>query len=212
MSARDMIGTCRCLLTLLLVVAAPAGVRAQDVTSVALRSAFIYNFVRFTEWPPDVLPPGAAISACVLGDEAVATELARTVKGRQAAGRAVLVSLLRDVDALPVCHVLYVSGIAGQRVSDLLAAVHETPVLTVSDSAGFSSGGGIIQLAIEAGKMRFGIDVASARRARLQISARLLALAHVLSGRAEPDPVQLSANGLARSAGRVESGSGGDRT
>ena len=29
----------------------------QDVTEASLKAAFIHNFVKFTEWPRDVLPP-----------------------------------------------------------------------------------------------------------------------------------------------------------
>jgi hypothetical protein len=170
-----------CLLTLLIVLAAPGAALAQDVTGVALRAAFIYNFVRFTDWPPDVLPPGAAISACVLGDDEVAEALERTVKGREVTGRSISVSTIRQGAPLPVCHLLYAASEAGAGVGDALAAVQGAPVLTVSDGREFTRIGGMIQLVIDAGKMRFSINLEAARRARLQLSSRLLALADLVT-------------------------------
>ena len=56
----------RAAFALSLLCAAAAG--AQDVTEPSLKAAFIYNFAKFTEWPPDVLPATAPFTACVLGD------------------------------------------------------------------------------------------------------------------------------------------------
>jgi hypothetical protein len=59
-----------------------------------------------------------------------------------------------------------------------LAGIKLLPVLTVSDGKGFAQGGGIIELYVEGGRMRFAIDVDAAQG--LQISSRLLGLAKVI--------------------------------
>src|SRR5688500_14926717 len=104
MAALALFNSRRWRLTLLLVLCAPTAVLAQDVTEVRLKSAFIYNFVKFTEWPADVLPAGAMITACVVGDPAVGTGLALTVKGRQLDGRTIAVSIVPPEGPLPACH------------------------------------------------------------------------------------------------------------
>lgn len=53
-------------------------------------------------------------------------------------------------------------------------------MLTVSDADTFASIGGIVQVLVENGKMRFRINPRSAKRARLQLSSRLLALAELV--------------------------------
>ena len=52
-------------------------------------------------------------------------------------------------------------------------------MLTISDIEGFTQHGGIVQFYFEGGRLRFGIHIESAKRARLQISSRLLALARL---------------------------------
>lgn len=153
----------------------------QDVTEVALKAAFIYNFAKFTEWPTDVLAASAPIAACVYGDQAVADALSRTVRGRQAGGHDIDVSLVTSTsDALKMCHLLYVSGVPAGQASEVAAALKASPVLTISDLDKFATTGGIAQFFVENGKMRFAINLGAARRARLQLSSRLLALAVVL--------------------------------
>jgi hypothetical protein len=163
-------------------------VYAQDVTEVSLKGAFIFNFARFTEWPSESLPTTAAVSACVVGDRGVGEALKRSVSGQKLNGRAIVVSIVEPDVPLPSCHFLYVSGVARARMAEIVYGVHEAPVLTVSDDDTFIKAGGMIQVFIESGKMRFRINPKSAKRAKLQLSSRLLALADLVEADAPPPP------------------------
>jgi hypothetical protein len=179
--------------TLGALLAADAGrVYAQDVTEVSLKGAFIFNFARFTEWPSETLPTTAAVSACVVGDRGVGEALKRSVSGQKLNGRAIVVSILEPDVPLPSCHFLYVSGVARARMAEIVYGVHEAPVLTVSDDDTFIKVGGMIQVFIESGKMRFRINPKSAKRAKLQLSSRLLALADLVEADAPPAPTALA--------------------
>jgi len=167
-------------LLLLLVCSSARRVEAQDVTEVTLKGAFLFNFARFTEWPADALQPDTTVSACVFGDRAVADAFAKTVKGKQLAGRAIAVTTIAANELIPPCHLLYLSGVAEARIAEIVSTLRDTPVLTVSDSDAFTKRGGIVQIFVESGKMKFRINSRSARRARLQLSSRLLALAEVV--------------------------------
>jgi len=167
-------------LLLLLVCSSAGRVEAQDVTEVTLKGAFLFNFARFTEWPADALQPDTTVSACVFGDRAVADAFAKTVKGKQLAGRAIAVTTIAANELIPPCHLLYLSGVAEARIAEIVSTLRDTPVLTVSDSDTFTKRGGIVQIFVESGKMKFRINSRSARRARLQLSSRLLALAEVV--------------------------------
>jgi hypothetical protein len=157
--------------------------RAQNVTESSLKAAFIYSFAKFTEWPPDVLPPTATFSACVLGDSHIREALERAVKDRLLSGRVISVSEVQLAGSLRSCHLLYVSGVTAAQVTAMVAALKGAPVLTISDLDGFAQGGGIAQMFVENGKMRFDINLEVARRSRLQLSSKLLALAaHVHDG------------------------------
>jgi len=164
---------CAAIASLLLM---PASVSAQDVTEPSLKAAFIYNFAIFTEWPADVVPAGPFV-VCVLGDAAVGEALERQFKGRLIAGHSMAVAQLALAGPQRMCHVLYVSGVTAGQVGRLIAGLRDVPVLTISDVEGFADLGGIAQFFFEHGRLRFSVDLASAGRARLQLSSRLLSLA-----------------------------------
>jgi hypothetical protein len=150
-------------------------ISAQDVTEPALKAAYIYNFALFTEWPAGAVPTGGPFVMCVLGDDAVGDELERAVKGRTLAGRRMTVSHTKP-GSQQMCHVLYVSGMTGAQAAQLVTGLRDAPVLTIGDIEGFTEIGGIAQFFFVNGKLRFTVQIESAKRARLQISSRLLAL------------------------------------
>ncbi len=164
----------------LLLCAGVAAVHGQDVTEVRLKGAFLLNFARFTQWPAEVLQGSSPISACVVGDRVMGDSFSETVKGKQLGGRSIAVTFVAATTALPTCHLLYVSGVADTRVTEIVSTVRDVPVLTVSDVDTFTKRGGIVQIFVEGGKMKFRINAKSAKRARLQLDARLLALAEIV--------------------------------
>ena len=150
---------------------------AQDVTGPSLKAAYIYNFVKFTEWPAGA-PAGGPFVMCVVGDTSVGDALERVVVGRVlGGGRAIVVSRLAPEAPKRPCHVVYVSGVAASQAGQQITGLRDSPVLTLSDVDGFMEVGGIAQFFFEHGRLRFRIHLESAKRAGLQISSRLLALA-----------------------------------
>jgi hypothetical protein len=154
-----------------------SSVSAQDVTEPALKAAFIYNFVKFTEWPTDAAPAQEPFVLCVLGDAAVSDELARAVKTRVLTGHTTSVSFMTPGEAPRKCHLLYVSGVTSGQAARLVAGLRDVPVLTISDLEGFTELGGIARFFFEHGQLRFSVNLESAERAHLHMSSRLLALA-----------------------------------
>jgi hypothetical protein len=167
--------TARAIAILLLT---PMTAATQDVTEPDLKAAFIYSFAKFTMWPADAMATGAPLVLCVVGDAAIGEALERTVMGHTLAGRRIGVSqVARDNRALEECHIAYISGVTASQAAEVVAGLHDAPVLTISDVNGFTQMGGIAQFFFEHGQLRFDVQPASAKRARLQINSRLLALA-----------------------------------
>jgi hypothetical protein len=159
---------------------APAAI-GQDVTESSLKTAFIHNFVRFTEWPPNALPPAAPLVACVLGDPALSDVLENYVKGHPVAGHTIVVSRIAADGILRSCHVLYVTGVTAKQAARLAAGLIGAPVLTLSDVNQFAQVGGMAQLYVEDGTIHFKINLANAKRSGLQLSSKLLSLATLVA-------------------------------
>jgi hypothetical protein len=164
------------MVVLILLVCVSTG-RAQDVTEPSLKAAFIYNFAKFTEWPQGVVPTTSPFVACVLGERPIQMALERIVKDRRFTGREISVVAVRLDGQLRACHLLYVSGVSPAQVASVVEAVRGAPVLTVSDVDDFALQGGIAQMFVDNGKMRFDLNLEVAKRAGLQLSSKLLLLA-----------------------------------
>ena len=82
-----------------------------------------------------------------------------------------------DGRPLKGCQIAYVSGLIASQAAEVVAGLGDAPVLTISDFDGFTRLGGIAWFFFEHGQLRFEVQVATARRARLLISSKLLVLA-----------------------------------
>jgi hypothetical protein len=153
----------------------PVSPRADTVTENRVKASYVFNFVKYVEWPPSALD-GTDIRICSLGHHPLSGELSQ-LQGRQAQGHEIQVHAPARPDEWRDCHVLFVPASEQKQVEAVLRAVGQAPVLTVSDSADFAKAGGIIGLKPSAGRIRFDINLVNARRASLTMSSHLLRLA-----------------------------------
>jgi hypothetical protein len=151
---------------------APEASAESDVAAEAtIKAAFVYNFAKFVEWQSDA-PTGVRICLAGVEDDLAATMAG--LEGKTVQARTVSVKREIRTNDLDACHILLV-GSGGRPVAE--AARGKAGLLTVSDVKGFAAAGGIIELFVEDGRMRFEINTRAARRAGLHISSQLLKLA-----------------------------------
>jgi hypothetical protein len=153
---------------------------AKPMAAAALKAAFIYNFAKFTEWPPNHLSHSAPIVVCVVGDQQVADALASMTAGRDIRGHGLEVRQGVVNGPIEGCNVVYVSGLDEAQAKAFLEPLKIAAVLTVSDLETFAQLGGTANFFIEDGRMRFAVNVESAARSGLHLSSRLLSVAKVV--------------------------------
>jgi hypothetical protein len=143
-----------------------------------MKAAFVYNFAKFVEWPAEAFSASnAPFSICVLGRNLFGPTFAESIDGKAVNGRRVLVTEISDAKLAAHCHIVFVSSSEHKRLRAILADLSATSALTVGDMDGFSEAGGIIDLFLEDGRIRFRINAVAAERQRLRISSKLLSLA-----------------------------------
>lgn len=152
-------------------------VRAAATGEYQVKAAFLYNFLKFVDWPADAISSPSTICIGVIGRNPFEGAL-DTLKGKSAKGRRVVVSHFRSIDEVKGCDLLYVGASEKPRLSQILRQAHNFHMLTVSDQDGFCEAGGMINLIFIKNRVGFDINVAAASRARLKISSQLLKLAH----------------------------------
>jgi len=166
-------------LALLLPLARPALAR-QATVEYEVKAAFVLNFSRYVEWPPPRQSPPLRI--CMFRENPFGDRLEAVVSGERWAGGAIELRLAQDEHTARECHLLYVPAAETERFLAMAPHLATTPVLTVGETRPFLDGGGMIQLFIDANRVRFSINQRSALQAGLQISSRLLRLARTVIG------------------------------
>lgn len=149
---------------------------AQTASEYDVKAAFLYNFTKFVDWPPAAFPDPASLKVCVLGDDPFGRSL-QSVAGEQVANHKLTVVRTDSLSRPAGCQVLFISHSERERLPQILAAVRDSPVLTVGDTKGFVDQGVIINFTLEGSKVRFEINTEAADRAGIKISSKLLQLA-----------------------------------
>lgn len=146
-----------------------------------VKAAFIYNFIRFVEWPAArFYSHDAPYVVCVAGDNPFGSELQDVLAGRTVRNRTIETRTF-DIDdsRTSACHVAFV-GAPDRAIVDATVANSHPGVLTVGEGQAFSDAGGIIALTVSDRKVRFAINPSRAEMAGLRISSQLLSLAEIV--------------------------------
>jgi hypothetical protein len=155
-----------------------AGHREGPPDEYQVKAAFLYNFAKFVEWPPEAFEnPGEPLVVCVLGEDPFGRAIDDVISGKKIEGRALTVRRLSDARQAKGCRILFVGSSERRSVISVLAGINESGVLTVGESGSAASEGMIINFILDGDKIRFAIDTAAAEREKLRLSSRLLSLA-----------------------------------
>lgn len=161
--------------------AAETGPVAGEYKEYKVKAAFIYNFTKFTDWPPGAFSsPTASLVIGILGEDPFGDTMEDVVRGEVVRGRPLVIKRLRPDDDLRACHILFIARSETQRLPAVLSQLKGTPVLSVGETSGFAEQGGMINLLLADSILKIEINQAALEQAGLQISAKLLKLARLV--------------------------------
>jgi hypothetical protein len=160
-----------------------------------VKAAFLYNFIKFVDWPKEKLADSnEPVIIGIVGKDPFGNAFA-PVKDKDDKGRKVTIKrfksfqelkksnennqgeLDRQIETMRKCHLLFICSSEKDSLKDIMDAVKGCSVLTVGEVEGFLESGGTINFIMEEQKVRFEINVTTAKQAKLQIRSQLLRLA-----------------------------------
>ena len=154
----------------------PAVLAGAEAGEAEVKAAFVFNFIKFVEWPASAFQsPEEPVLLTVLGNDPVGTALA-SLDGRKVSGRRVVVRKVPSISGLERCHVLFVGAAQKWPLPAVFRAIQRWPVLTIADIEGFPDRGGTIGFVRRGDRIGFEINEEAARKAGLDVSAKLLYL------------------------------------
>ena len=169
----------RAALAAWLVLTTPPAARAQSSAPLPedVEAAYLYQFGRYVEWPPDLMNASATFDICVIGMDPLGEALGDIVAGKAITGRQVAAKQILEPAESAGCRILFVSSSETARVAEILKAVEGSRTLTVGRGADFTRRGGMIGFTADARRVRFVVNLAAADAARLMLSSQLLRVA-----------------------------------
>ncbi|WP_005034001.1 YfiR family protein [Holophaga foetida] len=158
----------------------PAMAQQEKLLQAKVKTAYVFNFIRFVEWPSlEGAPPTEPIRVGVIGKDQV-TDLLNELSGKQVKGHPLVIERYSTSGGKPIqCHILFISQSEQQHLARVMRQLPPSGVLTVSDIGRFSQQGGMIGFVTEEGKVRIEINLRTVRQSSLRIHAKLLEVATV---------------------------------
>ena len=156
--------------------AGPPSLRAQERSDeYQLKAAFVFNFIRFVDWPEN-LGTLDSLEVCVLARDAVVDAFG-ALDGRRVRDRTLALRNLSTTDETSTCRVIFVGREVSPQLPDRLPTTSGAPVLTVGETDTFIQDGGIIAFARHADRIRFAVNLDASERVGITIRSDLLRLA-----------------------------------
>ncbi len=156
------------------------GAQAQSLGENDAKAAFVLKLVNFVQWPSEARGTADLVIGFI-GADATSDALQRQTSGKSVDGRRVVVRRLGADGDLKACQVIFVGYSERKNIPSVLERVRGSSVLTVGESDGFDQHGGMVNLLLSDGRIRFEVNPHAAERAHLQISSRLLSLATIVA-------------------------------
>jgi hypothetical protein len=173
---------CALLLVILLATSLAPITQAQTANEYQLKAAFLYNFAKFVEWPPDAFSGGTPLVVGLIGDDPFGGAIDQAISGKTVNGHQLTIQRLKWGQNLRACHILFIGSSERKRLAQIIESLRGAGVLTVGEMDKFVEQGGLINFVMEDSKVRFEVNADAAEQARLKISSRLLALAKTVRG------------------------------
>lgn len=143
------------------------------------KASYLATFPSFIEWPETAFSsPDAPFLVCVLGDFRFGTALAEFARSSSPHGRRIDIRWARKNENLRRCHILFISNSEAKSYARILKFVQGAETLTVGETTDFLSAGGMLGLLFQNDTLQFEVNLVVANEAHLQVSSKLLALAH----------------------------------
>ena len=168
----------RWALMLLTAAAIPAYTQAPPVDEYQVKAAFLFNFAKFVDWPPQAFKSSdEPMEICVFGPNPFGSTLEDMVRGKVLGKRGFVVYRVSEPQRARTCHILFLNESEDKRSRFVLDQLAGASILTVGEAEGFLANGGVVNFKLAEARVRIEISTAAADRAQLHISSKLLRLA-----------------------------------
>lgn len=147
-----------------------------------IKAAFIYNFIKFIQWPEEESDQRESIKIAIIGEDPFGSSfdpiIQKTVKNKKIE----LVKFdsfedIEDKQLLYDCQVVFVCKSEERNLSRIFESLNGRAILTISEIDDFADNGGMIGFKNNNNKVSFEINIRTMKAVNIKASSQLLKLA-----------------------------------
>jgi TonB family protein len=173
--------TCRALWTILALLALQLAALGQqrNATEDQVKAAYLLNFAKLAEWPSRVLPVGSSplVIGVSGGDEEFLNVLKAVAAGKIIGSHLVVVKPISSEKDIATCHIVFFRASERKHIPAAIEGLAQAGVLLVGEDDSFLPQGGMINLVMDHGNVRFEVNPSALDRSEIHFSAKIFALA-----------------------------------
>ncbi|MBW2713038.1 MAG: YfiR family protein [Deltaproteobacteria bacterium] len=154
----------------------------------AVKAAYIYNFLKFSDWPEESFEtPESPVMVCFFGDDPIEAQMRESVMGKMVRERMVMTRRIKrsagaSMNADSGCHALYISGMDANEAAKIANGIPKnSSILTIGDMDGFAKKGGSINFVPRGTNLKIQINTDTIEGQGIHVSSRLLSIAELVN-------------------------------
>ena len=145
-----------------------------------LKAAFIFNFAKYIQWPQGLGDANAPFVIGVYGTDTYGDELDNALRGKLIAGHPIEVEGIGSDSSVRNCRIVVTGANSEDRIAQLQRLCRTSGTVLIGEAPDFARMGGTVGFTIDSGKIRFDVNLVSARANNLVISSKMLSLARLV--------------------------------
>lgn len=153
---------------------------AAAISEHQVKAAFIYNFIRFVDWP--TAEPGKPIRVAVAADEEIFESVRDALHGKTIGDRLISVAASRGPADAADADVVYITGNDEETIRRYMSVAEGRPVLTITETKRFPNVGSLVNFYLSEDSVRFAVNATALERSALKMSSQMLQYASIVRG------------------------------
>ncbi len=153
----------------------------KSIPEYLIKAGYLYKFFFFVQWPDDkqsLMEPDNKIIIGILGDNPFGDHF-KQIEGQIIKSMNKKITIKRfgpykDGIKLKQCRVLFICSSEKDNFKKILSSINGTSILTVADIKGFLESGGMVNLVIIKGKIRWELNMTAIEQSGLKINSSLI--------------------------------------
>ncbi len=149
----------------------------EPVNPSKVRTAYLYHFMRFIDWPTAARPQGSdAYNICIpaISSESGFLDL---ITKKTVNDQPISIKHVDTMASLTNCHILYLMDSNPHEFKQYIEQINGHPVLSIGNGNSFLNAGGIIAFNVRKGQVTFSVNLKAASQLNFKISANMLDVA-----------------------------------